>query len=463
MNPTETMAPERTETGLTLGALTKEAIAERAKRAGEPEILARRRAEAWAFCEKTPFPGRLEELWRRTDISALKWDRVQVAGGDGADAPGAVGAGARLRSSEELPAALREEVGPASERSALLVQIDSNVVLAEEDPDLAQNGVTVLPIAEAARKSPLLVERLLGRTVRFDESRFTGLNAALLAGGALIHVPAGVQVPRPIRVVVSRRAEGAGTFPHVIVALERGASATVIEDYFSGAGDGGGVHVGVSEITVDEGANLHLATLQRWAGNVHHFGVERVRVARDAKFHWTFAGLGGKLTKLDMEMHLDGPGTEAKFSGCYFGNETQHFDFHTFQNHVVGHSLSDLLFKGALRGRARTVYQGLIKVHKDAQRSDAYQANRNLILSDKARADSIPSLEIEANDVRCTHGATVGQVDDEQLFYLMARGLARAEAEQLIIEGFFEPVLERIPAESLRALVTQAVERKAAI
>jgi Fe-S cluster assembly protein SufD len=130
---------------------------------------------------------------------------------------------------------------------------------------------------------------------------------------------------------------------------------------------------------------------------------------------------------------------------------------------VVGHSLSDLLFKGALRGRARTVYQGLIKVHKDAQRSDAYQANRNLILSDKARADSIPSLEIEANDVRCTHGATVGQVDEEQLFYIMARGLSRHDAERLIIAGFFEPVLERIPAESLRALVTEAVERKAAV
>ena len=455
MNPTETMAPEQTETGLRLGALTKESIAGRAKRAGEPEALVRRRAEAWAYCEKTPFPGRLEELWRRTDISRVQWDQVLVANGAEAAEP--------VRSTADLPAALREEIGPVSERSALLVQIDSNVVLAEEDAELAREGVTVLPIAEAARKNPALVERLLGRTVRSDENRFTALNAALLSGGALIHVPAGVTVARPIRVVVSRRSPDAGTFPHVVVALERGATATVIEDYFSTEGDGGGVHVGVTEITVDESANLHLATLQRWAGNVQHFGVERVRVGRDARFHWTFAGLGGKLTKLDMEMHLDGPGSEAKFSGCYFGNETQHFDFRTFQNHVVGHSLSDLLFKGALRGRARTVYQGLIKVHKDAQRSDAYQANRNLILSDKARADSIPSLEIEANDVRCTHGATVGQVDEEQLFYLMARGLPRPEAERLIIAGFFEPVLERIPAESLRALVTQAVERKAAV
>lgn len=453
MNPTETMAADRASEAVRIGALSRDAIAALSQRAGDPEYLARRRAEAWAFCEKTPFPNRVEELWRRTDISGLKWDSIAAAREPHAP----------LRSPADLPAALSQEIGPASERSALLVQIDSSVVWTDADADLSRLGVTVLPIADAIRKSPALVERYMGQTVRMDESRFTGLNAALLAGGAFVHVPAGVTVPRPIRILVSRQSPDLGTFPHVVVALDKGSAATVIEEYFSPGEPGVGVHVGVSEITVGDEADLHLATLQRWGPTVYHFGVERVRVARGGRFHWTFAGLGGKLTKLDMEMHLDGEGSEAKFSGCYFGNETQHFDFHTFQNHIVGHSLSDLLFKGALRGRARTVYQGLIKVHKDAQRSDAYQANRNLILSDKARADSIPSLEIEANDVRCTHGATVGQVDEEQLFYIMARGLSRHEAERLIISGFFEPVLERIPAESLRALVTEAVERKAAV
>jgi Fe-S cluster assembly protein SufD len=453
VNPTETAAPDRVQDPARLGALTREAVAALSKRSGEPEFMARRRAEAWAFCEKTPFPSRVEELWRRTDISGLKWDAVVAAREPHTPA----------RSLDDLPASLREEIGPASERSALLVQVDSGVVWSEADAELAKLGVTVLPLAEAARKAPALVERLLGGTVRLDESRFTGLNAALLAGGAFVHVPEGVAVPRPIRILISRQTPDLGTFPRVVVALEKGSSANVIEECYSAGEPGVGVNVGVSEITVGPEATLHLATLQRWGANVYHFGVERVRVARDARFHWTFAGLGGKLTKLDMEMHLNGEGSEAKFSGCYFGNETQHFDFHTFQNHVAGHSTSDLLFKGALRGRARMVYQGLIKVHKDAQRSDAYQANRNLILSDKARADSIPSLEIEANDVRCTHGATVGQVDEDQIFYLMARGLSRRDAERLIIAGFFEPVLERIPAESLRSLVTEAVERKAAV
>ncbi len=428
-------------------------VAALARRSGDPDFLAQGRAEAWAFVEKTPFPSRMEELWRRTDITRFKWESVVAL-----REPHAA-----VRSVADLPAALRQEIGPAEERSALLVQVDSTVVLAEHDEELTRLGVTVLPISEAAKANPALVRRHLGATVRHDENRFTGMNAALLSGGAIVHVPAGVRVPRPIRLLVSRQSPDFATFPRIVVALEKGSVATVIEEYFSAGEPGIGVNVGVSEITVGEGAELHMATLQRWADNVHHFGVERVRVGRDARFHWTFAALGGKLTKLDMEMHLDGEGSEAKFSGCYFGNETQHFDFHTFQNHIKGHSTSDLLFKGALRGRARTIYQGLIKVHKDAQRSDAYQANRNLILSDKARADSIPSLEIEANDVRCTHGATVGQVDDEQLFYLMARGLPRAEAERMIIDGFFEPVLARIPAESLRALVTESVRAKAAV
>ncbi len=452
MNPSETLAPPRTGS-LRVGALNQGEIAALSKRAEEPEFLARRRAAAWTHCEKTPFPARTEELWRRTDISRLDWDQV-LAVRDPHPVAGSAGG---------LNAALRAEIGPREERSALLVQLDSNTVLIERDPELEKLGVVVMPVLEAARRHPALVEKFLGRTVRPDESRFTALAAALESGGAFVYVPDGVKVPRPIQLLFSRETPDLGTFPHVVIAMGARSEAAIIEEYVSQGEAGIGVNVGATEITVGQAASLHLATFQRWGGNVYHFGTERVRIGRDARFHWTYTALGGKLTKMDLEMHLDGEGSEAKFSGCYFGNETQHFDFHTFQNHNVGHSVSDLLFKGALRGRARMVYQGLIKVHKDAQRSDAYQANRNLLLSEKARADSIPSLEIEANDVRCTHGATVGQVDEEQLFYLRTRGLPRREAEQMIVQGFFEPVLARIPAESLRTAVTAAVERKAAV
>ena len=453
MNPADTLAPARVEETVALASLKADDIAARSSREGEPAFLARRRSEAWAFAEKTPLPGRLEELWRRTDVSGAGWDKILV---DRAPAPAA-------SALTDFSRAIQDEIGPASERSALIVQVDSTLAYREIDEETARKGVTVLPLAEMAKRQPALLERLLGDTVRYGENRFTGLQAALTSGGAIVHVPRGVQVDRPIRILIAREGAGHGTFPHVLVALDQESRATVIEEYFSPGDSGAGVNVGVTEVTVGQAADLHMATLQRWGTAVVHVGTERVRVAKDARFHWTFAGLGGKLTKIDMEMHLEGEGCEARFSGCYFGDGAQHFDFHSFQNHVQGHSTSDLLFKGALRGKARTVYQGLIKVHKDAQRSDAYQANRNLILSDKARADSIPSLEIEANDVRCTHGATVGQIDEEQRFYLMSRGLDRHAAERLILQGFFEPVLERIPAESLRAIVTEAVERKAAI
>lgn len=433
-----------------LGAITAQRVLDGSRRAGEPEFLQRRRAAAWAHWERTPFPARTEELWRRTDIARLQWDRL-LAGRD---------AHPRVEAAEALPEHLRSELGPRGERSALLVQLDAHVLLAEIDPELGARGVIVLPIAEAARKHPALVERTLGSIVRPEESRFTALTAALQSGGAFIHVPTGVTVPRPIEILFSRQCPDLAVFPHVVVSLEPGSEAVVVEEYVSPGEPGTGVSVGATEASVAEGARLHLATFLRWGPNVHHFGTERVRVQRDGRFHWTVAALGGKLTKVDLEMHLEGPGSEARLSGCYFGSETQHFDFHTFQNHPVGDSVSDLLFKGALRDRARTVYQGLIKVHRDAQRSNAYQANRNLLLSPKARADSIPSLEIEANDVRCTHGATVSQVEEEQLFYLMARGLNRREAEHMIVLGFFEPVLQRIPLESLRSAVTSVVERK---
>jgi Fe-S cluster assembly protein SufD len=453
VNPAEILEPARLDEPIALGSIKADDVAARSARDGEPAFLARRRSEAWAFAEATPFPGRLEELWRRTDLSGAGWDKILV---DRATAPS-------VDALADLPAPIKEEIGPASERSALVVLVDSGVVYREVDEELTRRNVTVMSLAEMAKRQPALLELLLGGTVRYGESRFTAIQAALASGGAIVYVPRGVEIERPIRIMIAREASGYGTFPHVLVALEPQSKATVIEEYFSPGDSGAGVNVGVTEVTVGEGADLHMATLQRWGSTVVHVGTERVRVARNGRFHWTFAGLGGKVTKIDMEMHLEGEGAEARFSGCYFGDGTQHFDFHSFQNHLKGHTTSDLLFKGALRGKARTVYQGLIKVHKDAQRSDAYQANRNLILSDKARADSIPSLEIEANDVRCTHGATVGQIDEEQRFYLMSRGLSRHESERLILHGFFEPVLERIPAASLRAIVTEAVERKAAI
>jgi Fe-S cluster assembly protein SufD len=193
---------------------------------------------------------------------------------------------------------------------------------------------------------------------------------------------------------------------------------------------------------------------------VWNFTHERVRVGQDSKVDWIFAAVGSHLTKNFSEIDLDGAGSTGKMSGFYFTDGEQHLDHDTQQNHNAPHTTSDLLFKGALKEKSRSVWQGMIYVAPGAQKTDGYQANRNLVLSKSARADSIPGLEILADDVRCTHGATVGQMEEEHIFYLMSRGLPRREAEKLVVDGFFDPILQRIPFEGVRQRLKKAIEAK---
>ncbi len=209
-----------------------------------------------------------------------------------------------------------------------------------------------------------------------------------------------------------------------------------------------------------DGAGLRCIHLQEWGAGVHNFSTQRVLLGRDATINWLVVTLGGSLSRADVQAFLNGPGATAEMLGIFFADGHQHFDHHTMQVHNAPSAGSDLLFKGTLNDTARSVFSGLIQVAPGAQKTDSYQLNRNLLLSDKARADSIPNLEIQANDVRCTHGASVGPVDPEQLFYLMAHGLSRAEATRLIVEGFFEPVVARIPLEGVRQRLWASIERK---
>jgi Fe-S cluster assembly protein SufD len=204
------------------------------------------------------------------------------------------------------------------------------------------------------------------------------------------------------------------------------------------------------EILVRPGARLRFVELQSWGKNVWNFTHERARVERDASIDWIFGAVGSRLTKNFSTLDLTGPGAQGRMSGFYFADGSQHLDHDTQQNHLAEHTTSDLLYKGALLGKSRSVWQGMIYVAPGAQKTDGYQANRNLVLSKNARADSIPGLEILADDVRCTHGATVGQLEEEPIFYLMTRGLPRREAERLVVDGFFDPIMQRIPFEGVR-------------
>lgn len=220
------------------------------------------------------------------------------------------------------------------------------------------------------------------------------------------------------------------------------------------------MQLGGTELYVGRGAKLTFASLQDWSRNVVHYANGRAKIAADAELHWIQVLLGGRMSKTNIWFDLDGAGAQAYVHGFMFGDQRQHFHLHTLQRHLQPNTTSDLLIKGCLKDRARSVYQGLIQVAVDAQKTNAYQANRNLLLSELARADSIPGLEILANDVRCTHGATLGHVEPEHLFYLESRGLPELEAKRLIVEAFFEPVLDRIPLPQVRELLRDEIARK---
>ncbi len=224
--------------------------------------------------------------------------------------------------------------------------------------------------------------------------------------------------------------------------------------------EGQTLHVGAVEIFVGKAASLRFVELQSWGRHVWNFSHERVKVERDGRIDWIFGSLGSQLTKNFLDLDLAGQGSEGRMSGFYFTDESQHLDHDTQQNHLAPNTTSDLLFKGALLGKSRSVWQGMIYVAPGADKTDGYQSNRNLILNSDSRADSIPGLEIKADDVRCTHGATVGKIDPEQVFYLLSRGIPQEEAEKLIVEGFFDPIMQRIPFEGVRSRFQDAIHTK---
>jgi Fe-S cluster assembly protein SufD len=322
----------------------------------------------------------------------------------------------------------------------------------------ASDGLIVMPLAQAAEQFPELVSRHLG-TVVTQRTPFTVRNDAHWTDGALVYVPRGVQVQAPI--VVSTLQEQAGTTLHwrLLVVLEEEASATVWHGSSSEpAGDS--VVNGVVELVVGQNARLRFVDLQDLDERTWVFGTQRATVERDGWLDWITLGFGSANGKVFQETQLAGPGAHGTVTGAYAARGRQHLDFDTLQEHAAPDTTSDLAFRGLLGDRSSAVWRGMIKVDPGAQRTDAFQESRNLILSKKAHADAIPGLEILANDVRCTHAAAVAQIDKEQVFYLRAHGLDEARAQRLVIEGFLQALVERFEPGPVREAVGAAVERR---
>jgi len=427
------------------------AAEKRATAAREPQWAIERRRAAAGVMRTLRFPDRAQELWRRIDFRSLELALPELD---------PFRAGLRARNLDDLPPAILEGLAGESGSHALVMQRNADIVLEQTHPALERQGVVVCSLERGAREYADRLRPLYGSMIHDDYDWYTAFGATVRSGGVFVFVPAGVEAAVPIRLFQWLDGAGQVVAPRTVIVLEQGARATVVEEQMSETVEGVAAHLGGTEVFVGEDAKLVFGTLQDWGRNVFHYSNQRARLERGAELQWIQTLLGSRMTKSNSYFDLAGPGAQAFVHGFMFGDQRQHFHLHTLQRHQADHCTSDLLIKGCLKDHARSVYQGLIQVSEGAQRTDAYQANRNLLLSSTARADSIPGLEILANDVRCTHGATIGQVDDEQLFYLMARGLPRSVAQRLIVEGFFAPVLDRIPLEAVREQLRHAIERK---
>ena len=326
-------------------------------------------------------------------------------------------------------------------------------------PALGARGVVLAPFTTAAREHEDLLRDHFFTEVPVDEHKFTALHGAFYSDGVLAYVPKGVEVSEPLR--LTRSVEpGGSTFPHATIVVEENASATFVDVFRTADADEPSLCASVVEIEARRGSTVNYISLQQWGRNVQHFQTQRFTGHRDSTVRSLAVNLGSGFARTQVESVLRGEGSFSEMLGLYFADADQHFAQRTLQSHNAPHATSDLLYKGALKERSRSEYSGLIKVMPKAQGTDAYQANRNLVLSEDALARSIPQLEIEANEVRCTHGATVAPVEEEHLFYLMSRGIDRVTAQKLVVFGFFGDVLDRIRVPSVREDLSEAIAAK---
>ncbi len=408
----------------------------------EPEWMLDIRRKAWRFFEELPWPTGSEETWRRTRLTGFKLEDYQPLVGTAAP--------------EVLPEAVTKSLGEVTSVGALAF-VDGALAQHELDATLAAQGVIFTSLDGAVKRHPALVQKYFNTVVATDENKFSALHYALWSSGAFVYVPRNVVIDQPLQAVIFQSAGKLAGMHHTLVVAEAGAVVTLVED-FIGADEG--MVNSVVELAPGANSRVHYLHLQNLAETAWNFSTQRMALTRDSLLRYFIGSWGSRLSKNWINMELSGVGAHGELLGLYFPGGRQHLDHHTNQLHRAPHTTSDLLIKGALKDRARSVYQGYIKVYPQAQKTNAYQANRNLMLSKLARADSIPGLEIEADDVRCTHGATAGQVPEEYLFYLMARGIDRGNAERMILQGFFEEVLNRIPVEGVRNKLEAEIARK---
>ncbi len=448
---TVTPSSEHAASAGILPGLNREALIALSESRGEPQWLRDSRLEGWAAFEDLPLPRWTKGIaqWWTTDVSELNLSEIKPY----------VPSNKSAEAAKSLVA-----LGDDSENAGgLLVQINSEVAFLSVPDSLKAQGVVFCSLEDAVRDHPDIVQKYLHKLVTPNKDKFAALHTAFWSGGVFVYVPEGVRVELPIHVVYRLDEPGAAALAHTLIVTERGADVRYIEEFLSEDGTTNTLHSGVVEVVVGEQAKVEFTSLQEWGRNVYSFATRYATVAAKGLMHWVIGEVGSKLLKAHAETQLVGPGADTLTRGICFTDTDQHFDITSNTHHAVPETHGDILFKGALRDVSRLGFEGVIKVDHLAQRTDSYLTMNTLFLSEGARSNSVPSLEILADDVKCSHGATVGSIDENQVFYLMSRGIDLITAEKLIVGGFFEPVIAEMPLESVRQRLRDLIEVKVAM
>lgn len=440
------MINEQQEVKAAAAAFSAESVRALSAAHNEPEWMLNFRLEAWRTFESLPWPQPTDEAWRRTRLTGFNLNNFAPFAQPG-----------DVLTHGDLSPMLQNELSEMDSAASLIFQ-DGGLLYAIDNEGLAEKGVIFADLHTAVRDHGDLVrQHFMTEAIQVDRNKFAALHAALWDTGAFIYVPKNTKVDLPLQIILNQASEGVGGYHHTLLVAEEGAEVTVVDDLVGGVK---GMQSSVVELLIRNNAVVRYMNLQDFDHSLWNFLNGRAVLGRDTDLRWIQVSWGSRLTKAFLDLDMQGEGGHGELLGLYFPTGRQHIDHQTLQLHRVPQCFSDLLFNGALKDRAHSVYMGIIKVFPHAQKTDAFQRNGNLILDGTARADSIPGLEIEADDVRCTHAATAAQVEDEYVFYLMARGLTRPQAERMIVQGFFQAVLDRVPVESVVHKLERVIERK---
>lgn len=439
---------------LNAGVFTKTDVETLSAGLNEPEWLAEKRRVAWTVFEETPLPTTADEDWRRTSIKRVKWRDMKLAG-----APSV----APVSNLADLPADVRDAIEADRDAAGRLVIANGQILYRELDPALAEQGVIFTDLSTAVREHPELVQKYLGsEAVPPSNSKFAALNSALWQAGAFLYLPKKVQVDQhlPFQTALILDGQGSVMLPRTLIIADTSAEATYIEESISHGGHGIAMNAGVVEIYAERNSYLRYVDVQNLGEDVYNFNVKRSVGQADSNVIWETGQLGGRLTKTYFDSLLVGNGSNMEFNGVYFMQGKQHLDIDSLIQHIGVATGGDLLLHGALKDHGRSVFTGLIKIEPTGQQTNSYLKNENMMLDKTARADSIPSLEIEANDVRASHGATISKIEEEYVFYLQSRGIPRNTAVRMVVEGFFYKVFDRMYNERVRDKLYKAVSAK---